>query len=493
MCFGPSDADETYYYREEIIPARPRYHHHHSPHRHHHHHHHHHHESPVRISVPRLSRDSLRSSPRTSVTTHGAPVEVVNRALSFRQKGDGAGKSSSGGLGNSRKGFSLSSLRGSVQPELSKRLFRLIKSENNLINAHQQAARERVSIATQLSEWGEQTGDEAVSDISDKVGVVLSEIGEQEDTYAHALDDSRLVLKAIRNIEKSVQPSRDHRAKITDEIARLKTKEPESTKLVTLEQELVRSEAENLVAEAQLSNVTRQKLKEAFNVEFDAIIERAEKQIILARHGKRLLELLDDTPAVPGDARPAYEGGSQARQILNDAEDDLREWRPETGDDGGKSKAAQARGANAGRLHKRETSKDQRRDSGYAPANAGREQSSVDYVDKGSQPQDSSGDRERQQPASYYSVETRIDTVTGQPPEEGSSTQGNTEGQQAPGAPRIESLGLDGRGGVTESRTVTQLPRRLEGLDTPRSMESAGGSDDEAGQRRLRDLGSLSP
>lgn len=40
-----------------------------------------------------------------------------------------------------------------------------------------------------------------------------------------------------------------------DEIAKLKAKEPESAKLVTLEQELVRAEAENLVAEAQLTNV----------------------------------------------------------------------------------------------------------------------------------------------------------------------------------------------------------------------------------------------
>ncbi len=30
---------------------------------------------------------------------------------------------------------------------------------------------------------------------------------------------------------------------------------------------------------------------------------------------------------VPGDVRPAYTHSSQARQILNDAEDDLRDWR----------------------------------------------------------------------------------------------------------------------------------------------------------------------
>lgn len=121
--------------------------------------------------------------------------------------------------------------------------------------AHEAAGRERVSIATQLSEWGEQTADEAINDVSDKIGVVLSELGEQEEGYAHALDDSRAILKTVRNTEKSVQPSRDSKARIADEIARLKAKEPASARLVILEQELVRAEAENLVAEAQLTNV----------------------------------------------------------------------------------------------------------------------------------------------------------------------------------------------------------------------------------------------
>lgn len=73
---------------------------------------------------------------------------------------------------------------------------------------------------------------------------------------------------------------------------------------------------------------TRQKVKEAYDLHFAATIERAEKQILLARHGRRLLNLLDDSPVIPGDARPAFEHGAQARQILNDAEEDLREWTP---------------------------------------------------------------------------------------------------------------------------------------------------------------------
>lgn len=69
-------------------------------------------------------------------------------------------------------------------------------------------------------------------------------------------------------------------------------------------------------------------MKQAYDIHFAATIERAEKQIILARHGRRILNLLDDTPIIPGDARPAFEHVDQARQILNDAEEDLREWEP---------------------------------------------------------------------------------------------------------------------------------------------------------------------
>ncbi|CUS12606.1 unnamed protein product [Tuber aestivum] len=225
-----------------------------------------------------------------------------------------------------RHRFTFASLRGNYQPELSKRLFRLIKSENYVINAYESAGHERQSIATQLSEWGEQTGDDAVSELSDKLGVILTEIGAQEDIFAQNLEDYRGILKQIRNTESGVQPSRDHKTKVQDEIARLKYKEPTSSKLVTLEQELVRAEAENLVAEAQLTNVTRAKLKEAYAQHFAAVVERAEKQAILAKHGRRMLNLLNDTPVVPGDTHEPFNSERQARQILYDAEEDLRIW-----------------------------------------------------------------------------------------------------------------------------------------------------------------------
>lgn len=50
--------------------------------------------------------------------------------------------------------------------------------------------------------------------------------------------------------------------------------------------------------------------------------------MILAKHGRRLLNLLDDTPVVPGDVRQPFANAAEARNILNDAESELQHWRP---------------------------------------------------------------------------------------------------------------------------------------------------------------------
>lgn len=156
--------------------------------------------------------------------------------------------------------------------------------------------------------------------------MLIYEVGELEDQFVDRYDQYRVTIKSIRNIEASVQPSRDSmyilhadelsqanrqttgKQKITDKIAQLKYKEPNSPQIVVLEQELVRAEAESLVAEAQLSNITREKLKAAFTYQFDALREHSEKLAIIAGYGKHLLELVDDTPVTPGETRNAYDG-----------------------------------------------------------------------------------------------------------------------------------------------------------------------------------------
>jgi hypothetical protein len=111
-----------------------------------------------------------------------------------------------------------------------------------------------------------------------------------------------------------------------DQIAQLKYKEPNSPKIVVLEQELVRAEAESLVAEAQLSNITREKIKAAYTYQFDALREHSEKVAIIAGYGKHLLDLIDDTPVTPGETRAAYDGYEASKAIIQDCETSLTNW-----------------------------------------------------------------------------------------------------------------------------------------------------------------------
>ncbi|KAF2440676.1 meiotic expression up-regulated protein 14 [Karstenula rhodostoma CBS 690.94] len=214
---------------------------------------------------------------------------------------------------------------GSFGPDLAKKLSALVKMEKNVMRSMELVSRERMEVAQQLSIWGEACDDD-VSDVTDKLGVLIYEIGELEDQFVDRYDQYRVTIKSIRNIEASVQPSRDRKQKITDQIAQLKYKEPNSPKIVVLEQELVRAEAESLVAEAQLSNITREKLKAAFTYQFDALREHSEKIAIIAGFGKHLLELVDDTPVTPGETRNAYDGYEASKAIIQDCEDALTNW-----------------------------------------------------------------------------------------------------------------------------------------------------------------------
>ena len=217
------------------------------------------------------------------------------------------------------------STAGNFGPELSRKLSQLVKTEKNVLRALEVVSNERRAAARQLSLWGSENDDD-VSDVTDKLGVLIFELGELQDQFIDKYDQYRVTMKSIRNIEASVQPSRDRKEKITDEIAHLKYKDPSSTKIPVLEQELVRAEAESLVAEAQLSNITREKLKAAFNYQFDSIRELAEKFALIAGYGKALRELLDDSPGTPGETRPAYDGYDASRQIIMDAEGALEAW-----------------------------------------------------------------------------------------------------------------------------------------------------------------------
>lgn len=224
------------------------------------------------------------------------------------------------------------------------------------------------------------------------------------------LDDVNLVNANLHNLGKQ---------KITDEIAKLKYKDPNSPRIVVLEQELVRAEAESLVAEAQLSNITREKVKGAFEYQFDALREHSEKIAIIAGYGKHLLDLIDGSPVTPGETRHAYDGYEASKAIIQDCEDSLTNWVD--------SKAVVKPG-----LSTRARTLSQRHRDNVAKSRG-------EGVDLSSQDRPMKGDRDSWVPAAEHPGYQREDESV----EDGGSTDGET------------TRGRDGDRVVTEERTVT--------------------------------------
>lgn len=90
-------------------------------------------------------------------------------------------------------------------------------------------------------------------------------------------------------------------------IADLRAKEePNAEELESLEHELVRTDAQLIVAEKQLSTITHEQVKYGFAYQFDAMQEFGEKLAIIAGYGKHLLQLVQDVPTSPEDTQPKY-------------------------------------------------------------------------------------------------------------------------------------------------------------------------------------------
>ena len=58
--------------------------------------------------------------------------------------------------------------------------------------------------------------------------------------------------------------------------------------------------------------------------------EHSEKLALIAGYGKHLLDLIDDSPVTPGEARPAYDSYDTSKQIIVDCENALSDWTLDT-------------------------------------------------------------------------------------------------------------------------------------------------------------------
>ncbi|KAK7203577.1 Eisosome component PIL1-domain-containing protein [Myxozyma melibiosi] len=236
-------------------------------------------------------------------------------------------------------------------------LSRLVKSFSPVISHYKSAASAACTTAQLLSDWGDVTGDLAVSDVADKFGVVFHEVASVDMRYVSQLEEFKDSLATILDVASSIKPVKAHQAKLREQLNRalaasnsassptsmssgssqlttsqlIKQEEniaKQQRKVEQLQREIVRADAESLVADAQLQNATRERLRVAAQCHLDALQERCERGLVLAKYGRRIARLLDGDVIVPGQSIPEYGGERAARELMSRLEDELRTWRP---------------------------------------------------------------------------------------------------------------------------------------------------------------------
>jgi hypothetical protein len=212
---------------------------------------------PSAVISERMIPRSDRIAPVEANTRVAIKSEIASKLdiLEGRKQGNDT-SSSEKTVTPRRHTNSTSGLFGSVSKVLSSndKIEKLSKATSDQYRSTELVAREQLERAFRLSDWGETTGDDEVSDITDKIGVLLAEFSDQEDNFAEKLPELLSTYSIIRKAQRAFEDSKARVDSLLSEITNLKSKIPNSPKIPKMTETLVRAETERMVREAEFKN-----------------------------------------------------------------------------------------------------------------------------------------------------------------------------------------------------------------------------------------------
>ncbi|GAA5825471.1 hypothetical protein JCM3770_001844 [Rhodotorula araucariae] len=209
-----------------------------------------------------------------------------------------------------------------------------IKALSGCVQDRVALAREEQVFAKQLYQWSKDDSGADVVDTCDRLAWLAFKSSELEQDAAHKVEESRAVLKDIRNMENDLVPRRRNVKQLAARIAALEKEGAASKKadgkhgeqLAKLRAEHAQLEAETATFEASFAVLKRQKLHEAFTLQFAAQKELGEKLALVAGYGELLLQGMETKGA--GDE---YTGKDRSAQVKVELEEALASWTPSPG------------------------------------------------------------------------------------------------------------------------------------------------------------------
>ncbi|BGP54164.1 hypothetical protein JCM8202_005077 [Rhodotorula sphaerocarpa] len=220
--------------------------------------------------------------------------------------------------------------RVSLGPRDIKLLQECITTERKLVDQSTRLANERDKASHALREWAGAEGPD-LNDVVSKVCSLYEYLSKAEQAYAEHNGNYRIRFKEIRSKEESLaalKKSRDSLGGRIEAQDRKVSKMKEENKdlpaqrqrLRDMQQEMIGLEHSVVTEETRLGDFKRAATRAALSLKLGAMLELAEKTVIIAELGKLMVDMLPTEETEPGQPRAYYDGYTRTDELLSEAQ-----------------------------------------------------------------------------------------------------------------------------------------------------------------------------
>ncbi|KAG0258450.1 hypothetical protein BG011_003273 [Mortierella polycephala] len=173
-----------------------------------------------------------------------------------------------------------------------------------------------------ISAWGCDEGD----DLTDVCQRMTQEVGLIHQQYSLQHTAYRKMIKTLKTQELTLDDNRKKKHDLTNQIAKQQKSSKENPiKMMELQSALERVSADLLAQELGLLQFKRATIQDAFNLQFDSMIEFAEKMALIAGYGRQITNVIDVGPQ-EAEKTTLYNGAEYTAAAINQVKISVTSW-----------------------------------------------------------------------------------------------------------------------------------------------------------------------
>ncbi|KDR85055.1 hypothetical protein GALMADRAFT_131806 [Galerina marginata CBS 339.88] len=177
----------------------------------------------------------------------------------------------------------------------------------------------------ELYTWG-QTEAEDVKDVTDRLAYLNFVQGSLASSLSTKLESARVPFKALRDAETNLQPRRNIRAGMQNQINRLEHEQQKGgdKRIGEFREQLRKAESDDQQLEREVDLLKRKAVRESEQMKWDAIREYGEKLVLLAQAATPIIAALPSVPPTPASPYSGAQTTGAVRASLQRALDNYK-------------------------------------------------------------------------------------------------------------------------------------------------------------------------